>query len=183
MILSDRSIEAELEDGKLEITPFDTDDIEPASVDLRLGEDAVIVNKYYSQRPVDTRGEDHLLYEDIDSSSGHLTIHPNQLYLATTKETVSIPRELAATVLGRSSLGRLGVSVHQTAGFIDPGFEGEITLEMFNHGPAPVDLHVGDRICQMVLFRLDYPARDPYGHKGSQYQGQTGATPSGMQFD
>lgn len=94
-----------------------------------------------------------------------------------------MPDDLTAKVLGRSSLGRLGVSVHQTAGFIDPGFVGEITLELSNIGPIPVELTDGLRVCQIVFSALNKPAKNPYGGAGSQYQNQVGATESGMNFE
>lgn len=182
MVLSDVDIMERVGQDELIIEPYDESNVEPASVDLRMGEDLKIVNTYYSPgTPVDLASPngDEYKYEDVDP----MLVYPGELYLATTKEHIELPDDLAANVLGRSSLGRLGVSVHQTAGFIDPGFEGEITLEITNHGPQVVRLEPGLRICQIVFTELSSPALRPYGHEGSQYQNQSGATESGMKFE
>jgi dCTP deaminase len=170
-------------DGNLTIEPFDESNVEPASVDLRLGNDTKHVESSDKFPIVRTRTDtdESLVYHDIGPE--RFTIDSGDFVLATTKERVELPDDIVGEVLGRSSLGRLGISVHQTAGYIDPGFEGEITLELSNHGPAPVELHQGQRICQIVFNELSSPAKNPYGHDSSQYQGQTGATPSGFTFD
>lgn len=182
MVLSDRDIIQRISDDELVIDPYEESLVEPASVDLRMGDELKIVKtKYQPGTPVnlgDPDGDEYR-YEEVPE----MTLLPGELYLATTKERVELPDDIAANVLGRSSLGRLGVSVHQTAGFIDPGFEGEITLEITNHGPQIVQLEPGLRICQIVFKRLTSPALNSYGHEGSQYQNQSGATESGMRFD
>lgn len=181
MVLSDVTIRERIASGELEITPYDDTLVEPSSVDLRLGSDFKRVTcGVFSTVDTAFGPDDSLEYEHID---GDVTIDPDGFVLATTQEEVHLPDDLSANVLGRSSLGRLGISVHQTAGYIDPGFHGEVTLELSNHGPAPVKLHAGDRICQIVFHELSTPAETPYGHDGSQYQGQHGATPSGMRFE
>lgn len=180
MVLSDGDIVEELMSGSLTIEPFDVTNVEPASVDLTLGEDFKIALPAKSE-PIDL----HKPYnENIawQAETGSVTIRPEQFVLATTAERVEIPDTLVATVLGRSSLGRLGISVHQTAGYIDPGFDGQITLELSNHGPVPVTLHAGDRICQIVFKELSSESMKPYGHEQSQYQNQSGATESRMNF-
>lgn len=182
MVLSDADINGLIEQEKLIIEPYEQSNIEPASVDLRMGNDLKVVNSHYSPGvPVDLSSPDgdEYIYEEVDP----MVVHPGELYLATTREHIELPDNISANVLGRSSLGRLGISVHQTAGFIDPGFEGEITLEITNHGPQSVRLEPGLRICQIVFHEMSSTARNPYGHEGSQYQGQRGATESGMQFE
>lgn len=182
MVLSDVSIRKRIASGDLEITPYDDGLIEPSSVDLRLGDEFKIVERTSDFHTIDTSIPDDNSLE-YTAISDEVLLRPGQFVLATTEEEVRLPDDLSANVLGRSSLGRLGISVHQTAGYIDPGFHGEVTLELSNHGPAPVRLYAGDRICQIVFHELSTPAETPYGHDGSQYQGQRGATPSGMQFD
>jgi len=181
MVLSDIDIIERIGQGDLTIEPYEEDNVEPASVDLRLGEDHKLVTRQYQSRPVDSTGDgSELRYEELESP---LIVAPGSFILTTTLERVEIPDDLVAHVLGRSSLGRLGISVHQTAGYIDPGFKGQITLELSNHGPAPVSLSPGQRICQIVFEELSSPALEPYGHEKSQYQNQSGATESGMQFE
>lgn len=183
MVLSDVDISTRIDAGELVIDPYAKRNVEPASVDLRMGD---TLTKVHSS-PIAERGPATLAepndreyeYEEMDD----MTLHPGVLYLAATKEQVGLPKDLAANVLGRSSLGRLGVSVHQTAGFIDPGFEGEITLEITNHGPQPVQLEPGLRICQIVFEKLSSEPSKSYGHEDSQYQNQSGPTPSRMAFE
>lgn len=159
MILSDHSIEEHLKYPHLSETvgvdPDPTDEqIQPASLDVRLG--------------------DELYHFDFDRSierENH-TLHPGQRYLGHTKETIDLPNHIAAQLAGRSSVGRRGVIVHKTAGWIDPGFTGEITLELMNLGDEPVDLREGERVAQLVFFELDSPSSGYDGH----YQGQEGAT-------
>lgn len=179
MVLSDRNILRRIKNDSIVVEPFEEENLEPASLDLRLGADFKKPHARY-RNPV-ALDEDKELFDYVEME-GEVSIAPHEFVLATTKESVSIPSDIVAEVLGRSSLGRLGISVHQTAGFIDPGFEGQITLEISNHGPAPVTLREGARICQIVFSELSSPAMEPYGHKDSQYQNQSGATPSGMNF-
>lgn len=184
MVLSDVDIIEAIGRGDLSIDPYDESNVEPASVDLRLGRvfkrpqpSKLTSTKRYVSLSDD---ESAIEWEAVNSP---LHLDPGEFVLASTLETVTIPKDLVAHVLGRSSLGRLGISVHQTAGYIDPGFEGQITLELSNHGPSPVELCEGDRICQIVFEELSSSAMKPYGHDDSQYQGQRGPTPSRMQFD
>jgi dCTP deaminase len=179
MVLSDIDIIERIGQDDLSIEPYEESNVEPASVDLRLGEDHKLVRA--EKGIVDAGGEDDdvLVYDELESP---LIVSPGTFILTTTLERVEIPDDLVAHVLGRSSLGRLGISVHQTAGYIDPGFEGQITLELSNHGPAPVSFSPGQRICQIVFEELSSPALNPYGGEDSQYQNQSGATVSGMGF-
>jgi len=181
MVLSDIDIIEQVASYGLEINPYNEDNVEPASVDLRLGEEFHRADPSRSQ-PIDLSDPTG---NEIDwvTQRDNIEICPNDFVLATTLEKVSIPDYLVAQVEGRSSTGRVGVSVHQTAGYIDPGFEGQITLELTNHGPVPVTVQKGLRICQIVFTKLSSPSIEPYGHEGSQYQGQSGATKSGMSFD
>jgi len=157
--------------------------IQPASVDLRLGDTFMVYPRdgipqnVYTNEIVDGLMEPLTLPPD---SSG-FTLFPGSQYfcLATTMEYVALPIDLVARVDGRSSLGRLGLRVHSTAGFIDPGFQGCITLEMDVVGRNPIVLNPGMRVCQISFDRLDTPSRRPYGPaRGSKYQGQTTTTPS-----
>lgn len=185
MVLSDTDIYAELTSGALEITPIGSleKQLQPCSVDLRLGwEFQLFQNR--------TEGE----CRAIDPSSFHkeewmqamtlregepFVLHPGDFALACTIETVSIPDTLLGRVDGRSSIGRLGILVHATAGLIDPGFKGILTLELANIGQHPVFLDPGMRICQISFERLSSPCRVPYGSRqGSKYQHQVGATAS-----
>ncbi len=181
MVLSDIDIIERIGSGNLVINPYEEDNVEPASVDLRLSDE-------FKQAQTATAFESTSLSDDEDTIvwreyENNIHLQPDDFVLASTKERVEIPDDMVAHVLGRSSLGRLGISVHQTAGYIDPGFEGQITLELSNHGPAAVELSADDRICQIVFEELSSPALEPYGHEGSQYQNQSGATPSNMEFD
>lgn len=179
MILSDGDIMERVEDDNLSIDPYVKQNVEPASVDLRLSDS--FKKPVATGQIIDTRGNTLQEYREFHADS--IVLEPEESILAETMERIELPDDLCADVVGRSSLGRLFVSVHETAGFGDPGFDGTITLEMTNSNPDPIRLHRGDRICQIIFKRLKNPARRPYGHEGSQYQGQDGATESGMQFE
>lgn len=182
MVLSDTEILKRIENGSLDISPLDTSNIEPASVDLRLGRDHKLVTSLGDSNPVDVSSASNTpQYEELQPSP--LIVPPGEFILTTTMERVTIPRNLVATVVGRSSLGRLGISVHQTAGFVDPSFCGQITLELSNHGPSAVKLEPGHRICQIVFEEVTGDVDEEYGHSGSNYQNQSGATPSSLDFE
>lgn len=189
MVLSDQDIRRRVADGSLQVHPFEPDNVEPSSLDLRLGDDFKRVRqpsptKETATISLSSSGEKQIAYDTLEWSEDEpVLLEPNELILATTLESFVLPDDLTAQVLGRSSLGRLGVSVHQTAGWIDPGFTGAITLELSNHGPVAVELVPGLRMCQIVFSELSSPAARPYGHSESQYQGQHGATESGMNFE
>lgn len=169
-----------VDDGRIGIEPYDESNVEPASVDLRLGNS--FIETIDTGQVIDTR--DPETHNTREFEAGEITLEPGEQILAATKEYVSIPNFLEAEVTGRSSLGRLFVEVHKTAGFCDPGFEGQITLEIQNHNPNPVTLYEGQRVCQIIFrYIMGGEVENPYGHDESQYQGQTGATDSGMQFD
>lgn len=179
MILSDGDIFERIGRGSLTIEPYVESNVEPASVDLRLG--SSFKKPVSTGQIIDTRGEARQEYREFEADS--IVLESGESILAETIERVELPADLCADVVGRSSLGRLFVSVHETAGFGDPGFRGTITLEMTNSNPDPVRLHRGDRVCQLILKETRTPALNPYGGDGSQYQGQSGATESGMRFE
>lgn len=161
-VLSDKSIRKRLADGDLVVDPLDLEDqLQPGSLDIRLGDQ--LLNKHTGEQ---TTGKE-------------LTLEPNTFYLAHTKERFEIPTDITAQVSGRSSIGRKGVMIHITAGLIDAGFEGDITLEVYNVDNDPVTLHAGDRIGQLIFFRMDDHAAIPYGEKAdAKYHGQAGPTNS-----
>jgi dCTP deaminase len=188
MILSDRDIRARLSRGDLAIGPLSDEklQIQPASVDLRLGHEFLV---YHPARVscLDPR-EPSTIAEAMDrvSIEGEraFVLHPGEFALGTTEERVRMPDDLVGVVDGRSSIGRLAVVVHATAGFIDPGFEGQITLELSNIGSIPVKLYPGMRIAQIVMHVMSSPAELPYGEaRGSQYNSQTGPQPSRIRLD
>lgn len=188
MILSDRDIRARLDAGDLKIEPlFDQAlQIQPASVDLRLGPE-FIVYKPGEIACLDPRAPESLgaAVERARVREGEaFTLHPGDFALGSTLETVSIPADLVAQVDGRSSVGRLAIVVHATAGLIDPGFSGQITLELSNIGRIPVRLYPGMRIAQIVLQQLSSPAARPYGEeRGSSYHEQSGPQLSRLRLD
>ncbi|HUR70168.1 MAG TPA: dCTP deaminase [Candidatus Thermoplasmatota archaeon] len=188
MILSDADILARLKTGDLVVDPLDDPDVQvqPASIDLRLGNEFLVFRHPHIPY-VDPRSGNVADYtEKIAIADGAAFIlHPGEFVLGTTYERVRIPHDLVAKVEGRSSLGRLAVVVHATAGFVDPGFEGHITLELSNLGRVPVALHPKMRVSQIAIHQMTGPAARPYGHptRGSKYQGQRGPTASRIGSD
>jgi dCTP deaminase len=171
VILSDRDIrKAQANHGI--ISPFRDEHVQPASIDLRLGGQFIIWED-------DGTGT---LHQVRVATTDGINLDPGQFMLATTFETVTIPDHLVGLIDGRSSWARLGVAVHITAGYIDPGFGGKVTLELKNVGHVAVHLPVGARICQLRLTQLTSPAEHPYGSPGlgSHYQGQSGVTASAI---
>lgn len=180
MLLSDRDIRARVEMGDIELDPFTPEMIQPASIDVRLDRFFRVFNdrQYTYVDPAEDQGE---LTEQFSVSEGEPWIlHPGEFVLGSTFERVHISSQIAARLEGKSSLGRLGILTHSTAGFIDPGFNGYITLELSNVSPLPVKLWPGMKIGQICFFELSSPAEHPYGSQalGSHYQGQRGPTPS-----
>lgn len=174
MILSDKAIHSLLEKGTLSITPLQDGQIQPASVDIRLGNTFSVVED--SSTGIITLSKE-ITYKQIQSETYLLL--PGQFVLATTMEHISLPDDLTAFVEGRSSLGRMGLFI-QNAGWVDPGFSGEITLELFNANRCAIELQTGRRIGQLVLAQMDQAALHPYRGK---YQGQSGATGSKIYLD
>lgn len=186
-ILSDKTIKKYLNENKIIIEPLkDDNQIQPSSVDLRLGDEFQVfkVNKKTYINPKNDDMDEYM--ETVYSKNDEpFIIHPNEFALATTNEYVEIPSNLVARVEGRSSIGRLGVTMHVTAGFIDPGFKGKITLEISNIGSLPVALYPGQRVCQIVFETMTTPANKPYGHpdRGSKYMGQLNPVSSKIKDD
>jgi len=178
-MLGEKALKQKIESGDIYIAPYIEEHVEPASIDLRLGNHFTVISA--TDDVIDTRDEDSITHTSFERES--ITLEPGANVLGTTVETVGIPDTLVGQVQGRSSLGRLSVVVHKTAGIIDPGYRGEITLEIENEGVEPVRLHAGDRVCQILFEEVVGGVETPYGEeRGSQYQGQSGATPSGMGF-
>jgi len=174
MILSDRTILSMLSQGSLVIDPIVDEQIQPASVDVRLGDTFSIVED--SSTGIITL-ENEIQYKTIKTDTYLLL--PGQFVLATTMEYFELPDDLTAFVEGRSSLGRMGLFI-QNAGWVDPGFKGEITLELFNANRCAIELKAGRRVGQLVFAKLDQKAINPYNGK---YQGQRGATGSRVFMD
>lgn len=187
-ILSDKTIKEYLEEGKILIDSLkDEQQIQPSSVDMRLG-DEFKVFKVIRKPYIDPKDEEDIA-EYMESSTvpegEAFIIHPNEFALATTQEYVKVPDDLVARVEGRSSMGRLGVTMHVTAGYVDPGFEGRITLEISNIGAMPVALYPGQRVCQLVFETMTTPAELPYGHpkRNSKYMNQLKPESSRVKLD
>jgi dCTP deaminase len=179
MILSDTDILARLGEGDLVIDPLDDVDqqVQPASVDLRLGSEFLEFQRTNISciHPTDEGEVGEYISETVVAEDDEFILHPGDFVLGTTKERVEMPVDLVANVEGRSSLGRLAVVVHATAGFVDPGYRGQVTLELSNLGTAPVALTPGMRVSQLVFTELTSPAERPYGsERGSKYQDQHG---------
>ena len=180
MILSDRTIRDALDDGRIAIDPLDEDAIQPSSVDLHLGPH-FLVFKNYSRGVIDVKEPQDDLTELVEVAFGEaLMLHPSEFVLGATIERVRIGTSLVGRLEGKSSLGRLGLLIHSTAGFIDPGFDGNITLELSDVANLPITLYPGMRIGQISFLEMTTPADRPYGSNslGSKYQGQRGPTPS-----
>lgn len=180
MLLSDRDIRFEIESGGFQIDPFDPQMVQPSSVDVHLDRYFRVYNKHVASH-IDPGEDQSLLTTEIVVPPGDpFVLHPGEFVLASTFESFEIGDSLASRVEGKSSIGRLGLLVHATAGFIDPGFTGHVTLELSNVANLPIRLWPGMKIGQICLFRLSSPAEVPYGSGllGSRYQGQRGPTPS-----
>ena len=180
MLLSDRDIRSELDSGRIGLDPLDFDMVQPSSVDVRLDRFFRLFDnhKYQHIDPAMDQPDLTRLVE-VDSSEAFV-LHPGEFVLGATFEVVSLPDDVAARLEGKSSLGRLGLLTHSTAGFIDPGFSGHVTLELSNVATLPITLWPGMKIGQLCFFRLTSPAEHPYGSEkyGSRYQGQRGPTAS-----
>ena len=180
MLLSDRDIRAEIQAGRVRLDPFDDEMVQPSSVDVRMDRFfRVFENHKYPH--IDPAVEQPDLTRLVESEPGEpFVLHPGEFVLASTYEVLTLPDDVAARLEGKSSLGRLGLLTHSTAGWIDPGFSGHVTLELSNVATLPIKLWPGMKIGQMCLFRLTSAAEHPYGSPvyGSRYQDQRGPTPS-----
>lgn len=180
MLLSDRDILAEIDSGRVRLDPYEPGMIQPSSIDVRLDKFfRVFDNHKYAA--IDPAIEQPDLTRLVETKSGEpFILHPGEFVLGSTFESVALPDDIAARLEGKSSLGRLGLLTHSTAGFIDPGFEGNVTLELSNTATLPIYLWPGMKIGQLCFFRLSSPAENPYGSSkyGSRYRGQRGPTAS-----
>ena len=179
-VLSDGTIRRLVEDGRIKIDPWDEALVQPASVDLRLG-DSFRVFHNHRVTAIDLRDPPSDLTEQVIVDEDEpFVIHPGEFALGRTMEWVELPDDIVARIEGKSSLGRLGLIVHATAGFCDPGWKGTLTLELANLTRVPILLYHGLAIAQLSFMALDVPAERPYGHEelGSHYQGQVDATAS-----
>jgi dCTP deaminase len=173
-VLSDRSIREAIESGRLVIDPWDERYLQPASVDLRLGREFRVFRNYRLPY-IDPKQEmPNLTDLEVIDGDNPFILHPGEFALAVTVERVEIPDDLVGRLDGKSSLGRLGLIVHSTAGFVDPGFKGRLTLELTNIINLPVALYYNMPVSQISFVELSTPSEKPYGSAGSKYQGQSG---------
>jgi dCTP deaminase len=180
MILSDRSIREEIALGRVEIDPFDDASVQPSSVDLHV--DRTFRTFHNARYPfIDVKKEMPGLTELVEVEGDHpFILHPGEFVLGSTVERVRLPDDLVARLEGKSSLGRLGLLIHSTAGYVDPGWDGYLTLELSNVANLPITIYPSMKIGQISFFRLTSEAEHPYGTeaRGSKYQGQRGPTAS-----
>ncbi|MFR9750551.1 dCTP deaminase [Nocardia sp. 004] len=180
MLLSDRDIRAEIAAGRLGVDPLLDNLIQPSSIDVRLDRMFRVFNNTRYTHIDPARQQDELTSLVEPEAGEPFVLHPGEFVLGSTLELCTLPDDLAGRLEGKSSLGRLGLLTHSTAGFVDPGFSGHITLELSNVANLPITLWPGMKIGQLCLIRLSSPAEHPYGSAavGSKYQGQRGPTPS-----
>ena len=180
MLLSDRDIRAELAAGRVVLEPFEPTMVQPSSVDVRIDKYfRVFENHRYPH--IDPAIEQPDLTREVEPATDEpFILHPGEFVLASTYEVITLPDDVAGRLEGKSSLGRLGLLTHSTAGWIDPGFSGHVTLELSNVATLPIKLWPGMKIGQLCLFRTSSPVEHPYGSSayGSRYQDQRGPTPS-----
>lgn len=185
MVLSDRTIREEIAGGRIVVNPIDQDDIQPASIDLHLGSRFLVFSN--SRMPfIDVRQPLDSLMEPVEIGGDKpFMLHPGEFALGSTLEHIELPDDLVARLEGKSSLGRIGLLIHSTAGFVDPGWKGRLTLELSNVARLAIALHYGMKIGQISFLRLTEPAERLYGAPGlgSRYQGQSGPTASRFHQD
>jgi len=180
MVLSDRDIKQGLKSGKIIIDPLDPADIQPSSVDLHLeSRFQVFHNSRYAFIDVRKSMDDLMDLVEIGDNQPFI-LHPGEFVLGGTVENITLADDIVARLEGKSSLGRLGLLIHSTAGYVDPGWQGRLTLELSNVANLPITLYKDMKIGQISFLRLSSPAENPYGSKavGSRYRGQDGPTPS-----
>ena len=180
MLLSDRDIKAEIDSGRVRLEPYDEAMVQPSSIDVRMDKYFRLFDnhKYPFIDPAEDQPD---LTRLIEVERGEpFILHPGEFVLGSSYEVVTLPDDLAARLEGKSSLGRLGLLTHSTAGFVDPGFSGHVTLELSNAATLPIKLWPGMKVGQLCFFRLSSPTENPYGSAkyGSRYQGQRGPTAS-----
>ena len=180
MVLSDRTIRREIEDGRIAIDPFDASMVQPSSIDVRVDRRfRVFHNARYPYIDVRQPMEDLTELVEVGPDERFI-LHPGEFVLGQTLEHVTLPDDLVARLEGKSSLGRLGLLIHSTAGFVDAGFSGNLTLELSNVANLPITIYHGMPIGQLSFMRMDGPVEHPYGSRdtSNKYQGQTEPTPS-----
>jgi len=179
MILSDRTISEQLEAGRIVIDPFDPAALQPSSVDLRL-DHRFRVFRNHTMGHIDVKQNLEKLTDLVESGDEPFMLHPGEFVLGSTLERVAVPDDLVARLEGKSSLGRLGLLIHSTAGFVDAGFDGQLTLELSNVATLPITLYPGMRIGQISFQKMTTPADVPYGSSElrSKYKNQQGPMPS-----
>ena len=180
MLLSDRDLKAALAAGRMGLAPYDEAMVQPSSIDVRLDRYfRVFANHRYTHIDPAVAQDDLTELVEPDGDEPFI-LHPGEFVLGSTLEVISLGDDLAARLEGKSSLGRLGLLTHSTAGFIDPGFSGHVTLELSNAANLPIKLYPGMKIGQICVLQLTSPAEHPYGSSvyGSRYQDQRGPTPS-----
>jgi dCTP deaminase len=186
MILSDRTLREQLASGRIVIEPLDESLIQPSSIDVRISH-LFRVFRNHTAPVIDVKQDQTALTELVEIpvdehgvGTEAFMLHPGEFVLGSTLERVAVPDDLVGRVEGKSSLGRLGLLIHSTAGFIDAGFDGHITLELANVASLPITLYPGMKIGQVSFMQMTTPADRPYGQgaQGSKYQGQRGPTPS-----
>ena len=163
MLLSDRDILAEIDAGRVALDPYDASMLQPSSIDVRLDKFFRVFDNHKYPHIDPAQDQSDLTREVEVSGDDAFILHPGEFVLGSTYEYVSLPDDVAARLEGKSSLGRLGLMTHSTAGFIDPGFQGHITLELANVATLPIKLYPGMKIGQLCFFRLTSPAENPYG--------------------
>jgi dCTP deaminase len=180
VILSDATIRAEIAAGRVVVDPFDDAMVQPSSIDVRL-DDRFLVFRSHTRAVIDVKEDLTDLTEMVKAPAGEpFILHPGEFVLGATAERVALPEDIVGRIEGKSSLGRLGLLIHTTAGFVDAGFEGYLTLELSNVATLPITLYPGMKIGQISFLRMDRPAETPYGASslGSKYRGQVGPTAS-----
>jgi dCTP deaminase len=180
VILSDRTIREELSSGRITIEPLGEGALQPSSVDLHVDR-YFRVFRNHTTRVIDVKEDQSDLTELVEVSEGEpFILHPGEFVLGSTLEVVTLPNDLVARLEGKSSLGRLGLLIHSTAGFVDAGWSGQLTLELSNVANLPITIYPGMKIGQISFLRMTTPAEHPYGTSalGSKYRGQRGPTPS-----
>ena len=184
MVLSDRDIRAAIEDRRIVIEPYDPKCLQPASVDIRL-DSRFRVFRSSRHAFIDLAKVVDDITELVTVTDERFILHPGEFVLGSSVERVRLADDIVARVEGKSSLGRLGLLIHSTAGFVDPGWDGHLTLELSNVNTIPITLYPRMRIGQLSFFRLSSAAERPYGSEalGSSYQGQSGPTPSRYRLD
>jgi len=180
VVLSDRTIRRLVDEGRIGVEPFDPGLMQPSSLDVRVDRFfRVFRNSRYPYIDVKTEQEELTELVEVPQEEAFI-LHPGEFVLGSTLERITLPNDLVARLEGKSSLGRLGLLIHSTAGFIDPGWDGHVTLELSNVANLPITIYPGMKIGQLSFVQLSEPAEHPYGSAGigSKYQGQRGPTPS-----